>query len=86
MPNTFLMLKGALKPIVIFFGLTNLLVTFQIMMNNLLRNMIEVGDIAAFIDNVVVETEIKKGHDEIVEEVLRRVVENNLFVKPEKCV
>jgi len=69
-----------------FFGLTNSLATFQAMMNDLLRNMIEIGDVAAFIDDVIVRTETEEGHDNIVEEVLRRMVENNLFVKPEKCV
>ena len=39
---------------------------------------------AAFIDNVMIETE--KGCDEIIEEVLRRMEENDLFVKLEKCV
>ena len=41
---------------------------------------------ASFINNVIVEMETEKGHDEIVEEVLRRLEENDLFVKPEKCV
>jgi len=40
--------------------------------------------VAAFIDNVMIETE--KGCDEIIEEVLRRMEENDLFVKLEKCV
>ena len=31
-------------------------------------------------------TETEKGHDEIVEEVLRQLEKNNLYVKPEKCV
>ena len=79
------MLEGALEPIVIFFGLTNSLATFQVMMN-LLRNMIEVGDRAAFVDNVMVGIETKKGYNEIIEEVLRRIAENNLFVKPKKCM
>ena len=34
----------------------------------------------------MIATEMEKGHDEIVEEVLRRLEENDLFVKPEKCV
>ena len=38
---------------VIFFALTNLPVTFQTMMNDLLRNMIEIGDVAVFIDDVM---------------------------------
>ena len=39
-----------------------------------------------FIDDVIVATETEEGYDEIVEEVLRRLEENDLFVKPEKCV
>jgi len=39
-----------------------------------------------FIDNVLVRTETEEGHDEIVEEILRRLEENDLYIKPEKCV
>ena len=55
-------------------------------MNDLLRDLVVEEKIAVFIDNVMVVTETEKGHDEIVEEVLRRLEENDLFVKPEKCV
>jgi len=41
---------------------------------------------AAFVDNVLVEMEIEEGHNKIVEEVLKQLEENNLYVKPEKCV
>jgi len=71
---------------VIFFGLIYSPVTFQVMMNDLLRDIIEAGDTAAFIDDVIVGTEIEEGYDNIVEEVLRRMVENDLFMKPEKYV
>ena len=80
----FSMPEDIFELMVIFFGLTNLLATFQVIMNDLLRDMIEVGDVAAFIDDVIVETEMEEGHDNIVKEVLRRITENNLFVKPEK--
>ena len=39
----------------------------------------------AFIDDVIVEMETEEGHDEIVAEVIRRLKENDLYVKPEKC-
>ena len=55
-------------------------------MNDLLRDIIEIVDIVVFIDNIMVETVTEEGHDEIVEEVLRRMEENDLFVKLEKCV
>ena len=55
-------------------------------MNDLLRNMIKTRDVVVFIDDVIVEIEREERHDEIVKEVLRRMVENGLFVKLEKCV
>jgi len=56
------------------------------MMNEILRDMINEGKVAAFVDNVLVGTETEKGHNEIVEKVLRRLEENDLYIKPEKCV
>jgi len=72
--------------IVMFFGLTNLPATFQAMMNDLLRDLVVEEKVAVFIDDVMIATETKEGYDEIVKEVLRRLEENDLFVKPEKCV
>jgi len=69
-----------------FFGMINLPAIFQTMMNGILRDMINKEKVAAFVDNVLVGTETEKGHNEIVEEVLKRLDENDLYVKPEKCV
>jgi len=77
---------GSFEPTVIFFGMTNLPATFQVIMNKILRDLINKGKVAAFVDDMLVETETKEGHDEIVEEVLRRLEENNLYVKPKKCI
>jgi len=77
---------GVYKPTVMFFGLTNSLATFQVMMNDILRDLINTGEVAAFMDDVLVGTEEEEKHDEIVEEVLRRMEENDLYVKPEKYV
>jgi len=68
-----------------YFGLTNSPAIFQAMMNDLFRDLINQGDIATFIDNILVATDTEEGYDELVKEVLRRLEENNLFVKPEKC-
>ena len=54
------------------------------MMNELLRDLINTGKVAAFIDNVIVGMKTKEGHDEIVAEVIRRLEENDLYMKPEK--
>jgi len=82
----FSMPEGSFEPMVMFFGLTNSPAMFQAMMNDLLRDLVVEEKVAVFIDDVMVATEIEEGHDEIVEEVLRRLEENDLFVKLEKCV
>ena len=78
--------EGLFEPMVMFFGLTNSPTTFQAMMNDLLRDLVVEEKVAVFIDDVMIATETEEGHNEIVKEVLRRLEENDLFVKPEKCV
>ena len=77
--------EGSFKPTVMFFRLTNSPTTFQVMMNELLRDLINTGKIAVFIDNVIVGTETEEGHNELIVEVIRRLEENDLYVKPKKC-
>ena len=55
------------------------------MMNELLRDLINIEKVWSFIDVIIVETEIDEEHDELVEEILKRLEENNLYMKPEKC-
>ena len=80
----FLMPEGLFEPMVMFFGLTNSLVIFQAMMNNLLRDLVVEEKVVVFIDDVMVMTETEEGHDEIVEEVLRRSEKNDLCGRLEK--
>jgi len=80
----FITLEGFFEPTVMFFGLTNSLATFQAMMNELLRDLIDTGKVVAFINDVIVGMDVEKEHDEIVAEVIRRLEENDLYVKPEK--
>jgi len=51
------------------------------MMNEILQNLINTGKVASFIDNIIIGTE---GHDGLVEEVVKRLAENDLYVKLEK--
>ena len=59
--------------------------TFQTMINDLFRDLINQEDIATFIDDILVATNTEERHNELVEEVLKKLEENDLFVKPEKC-
>ena len=65
--------EGSFEPTVMFFGLTNSLATFQTMINKLLRDLINTGKVAAFINNVIVGTEGEEGHDKLVKKVIKRL-------------
>jgi len=58
---------------------------FQAIMNELLRDLINTRNIESFIDNVIIETESEERHKKLVEKILRRMKENYLYVKLEKC-
>ena len=76
--------EGSFEPTVMFFGLTNSPATFQTIMNELLRDLINTGKVAVFIDDIIVGTEDEEGYNELVAEVVKRLEENDLYVKSEK--
>ena len=47
--------------------------------------MINTREVISFIDDVIVGIEERKKHNEVIEEVVKRMAENDLYVKPEKC-
>ena len=77
---------GSFEPTVMFFGMTNSPATFQAMMNEILRDLINKDKVVTFVDDVLVETKTKEEHNEIIEKVLRRLEKNDLYVKPKKCM
>jgi len=56
------------------------------MMNEILRDLINKGKVTTFVDDVLVGTETEEKHNEIVKKILKRLEENDLYIKPEKCV
>ena len=56
------------------------------MINEILRDLINEGKVVAFVNDVLVETEMEEEHDEIMKEILRRLEEIDLYIKPEKYV
>jgi len=56
-------------------------VTFQAIMNKLLRNLINTGKMVAFIDDVIVGMEEEEEHDELVAEIIKRLEENDFVIK-----
>jgi len=54
------------------------------MINKILWNLINTGKVASFIDDIIIGMEGEEEHEELVEEVVKRLVENDLYVKLEK--
>jgi len=46
--------------------------------------LINTREVVSFIDSIIVRIEEEK-HNKVVEKVVKRLVENNLYMKPEKC-
>ena len=62
--------EGSFEPTVIFFGLTNSPTIFQTIINEILWDLINIGEVTSFIDNIIVETKEKKRHNKVVEKVV----------------
>ena len=73
--------EGSFEPTVMFFGLTNSLATFQTIINEILRGLINIGQVASFINNMIVGIEEEEEHDKMVEKVIKRMEENNLYIR-----
>ena len=80
----FIPLERLFELIVMFFGLTNSLVTFQTIINEILQDFINIDKVASFIDDVIISTEGEEEHDKLVKEIVKMLAENNLYIKLEK--
>jgi hypothetical protein len=74
--------RGLFKPLVMFFGLTNSPATFQALMNSIFADLIAKGVVAVYLDDILIYTKTIKEHCEITREVLCRLEENNLYLRP----
>ena len=64
-----------------FFELINSLVMFQIIINKILQKLINTRKVVSFINDIIVGTKEKERYDEMVKEVIKKLVENNLYIK-----
>jgi Reverse transcriptase (RNA-dependent DNA polymerase) len=60
------MCHGSFEPLVMFFGMTNSPSTFQNMMNDIMKDLIDHGVVIVFIDDILIYMETEEGHDDIV--------------------
>ena len=84
--------KAALKtsrelfePLVILFGMCNSPATFQKMMNELFKDMVDEGWLLISMDYMLIHSSNKEIHHKRTLQVLERLQKHNLFLKPEKC-
>jgi transposase InsO family protein len=81
----FLTNRGLYEPLVMFFGLTNSPATFQTMMNDIFRDLINDGKVVIYLDDILIFTKDLEEHRQITRRVLQILQENKLYLKPEKC-
>lgn len=77
--------RGLFEPLVMFFGLTNSPATFQTMMNDILRELINEGKVIVYLDDILIFTDTLEEHRLIVKRVLEILERNQLYLKPQKC-
>ena len=78
--------RGLFEAKVMYFGFSNAPATFQAMMNDLLSDLIREGHVMVYLDDILIFTKDKKENRRITKEVLKRLQENDLYAKPEKCL
>ena len=77
--------RGLFEPLVMFFGLTNSPATFQALMNSIFADLIAAGKVAVYLDDILIFSSDLTEHRSVVKEVLKRLQENDLYLRPEKC-
>src|SRR5467141_5122306 len=69
-----------------FFGLTNSPATFQTMMNDIFRELIDEGVVVIYMDNILIfGSQTKEEHHAIVVRVLDILRRHRLYLKAKKC-
>src|SRR5467141_1569342 len=69
-----------------FFGLTNSLVMFQMMMNDIFQELIDEGVIVIYMDDILIfGSQTKEEHHAIIVWVLDILHKHQLYLKAEKC-
>ncbi|QRW18193.1 Retrotransposable element Tf2 protein [Rhizoctonia solani] len=75
---------GLYESLVMTFGLTNAPAAFQHFMNKLFKDLLDVC-VIIYLDDILIYSKDDATHTQHVHEVLRRLMENQLFCKASKC-
>src|SRR5258705_11862078 len=61
----FSMTRGLFEPLIMFFGLCNLLATFQTMMNDILHPFIDCNEAVCYMDDILIHSTSLADHQRI---------------------
>ncbi|KAF8751589.1 hypothetical protein RHS01_08361 [Rhizoctonia solani] len=75
---------GLYESLVMTFGLTNAPAAFQHFMNELFKDLLDVC-VIIYLDDILIYSKDDVSHTQHVHEVLKRLMENQLFCKASKC-
>jgi hypothetical protein len=82
---TFRTNRGLFEPLVMYFGLTNCLATFQMMMNKIFQDLITEGIVSVYLNDILIFTNLLEEHHQTTCLVLDCMREHKLYLQPEKC-
>ena len=75
---------GLFEYLVMPFGLTNAPASFQALMNEIFRDIMDLY-VVIYLDDILIFSKTREEHEKHIKEVLKRLQDHRLFVKPEKC-
>jgi hypothetical protein len=68
-----------------YFGLTNSLATFEMMINEIFQDLITEGVVSVYLNNILIFTNLREEHHWITCLVPDCMHEHKLYLRPEKC-
>lgn len=77
--------QGLYEPTVMFFGLCNSPATFQNVMNDIFSDLVAEGKMTVYMDDILIYSMDLEEHRCVVREVLKRLQDNDMYLKPSKC-
>ena len=76
---------GLFEPTVMFFGLCNAPATFQAFVNTIFKELIHRDVVVIYLDDILIFSRDQHSHRQVVQEVMRILKDNQLYLKPQKC-
>jgi Reverse transcriptase (RNA-dependent DNA polymerase) len=77
--------QGLFEPTVMFFGMCNSPATFQAMMDSSFSDLIEGRKVIVYMDDILIFAKSQEELQKRTKQVLQRLREHDLFLKPKKC-